>query len=177
MQSGCHDHFYSCCRSQLLKKACLLIFLIGFFGTASAEEHHFLVLNYHDIVGAEGAKPPFNSMDVSVDHLEEHLGWLKKNGYKIVSVQNILDAAAGKDALPDKAVLLTFDDGYQSFYTRVFPLLKKYHYPATVALVGTWMDGNVTADEPGKPLLSLGAGERDGAVRFGRSRLAQLRPA
>ena len=138
------------------KKTCLLIFLLGFFGTAFAKEHHFLVLNYHDIVGAEGAKPPFNSMDVSVDHFEEHLGWLKKNGYKIISVQNILDAAAGKDALPDKSALLTFDDGYQSFYTRVFPLLKKYHYPATVALVGTWMDGNVTAVEQGKPLLSWG---------------------
>jgi len=137
-----------------LNKAFLLFFLIGFFGYASAKEHHFLVLNYHDIVGAEGAKPPFNSMDVSVDHLEEHLGWLKQNGYKIVSVQNILDAAAGKDTLPDKAALLTFDDGYLSFYTRVFPLLKKHHYPATVALVGTWMDGNVTADEPGKPLLN-----------------------
>ncbi len=93
-------------------------------------------------------------MDVGIDHLEEHLVWLKKKGYKIVSVQNVLDAAAGKDALPDKAVLLTFDDGYQSFYTRVFPLLKKYHYPATVALVGTWMDGNVTVDDPGKPLLT-----------------------
>jgi biofilm PGA synthesis lipoprotein PgaB len=137
-----------------LSKAFLLFFLIGFSGTAFAQEHRFLVLNYHDIVGAEGAKPPFNSMDVSIDHLEDHLAWLKNKGYKIVSVQNILDAAAGKDALPDKAVLLTFDDGYQSFYTRVFPLLKKYRYPATVALVGTWMDGNVTADEPGKPLLS-----------------------
>ena len=137
-----------------LKKLSLLIFLIGFFGSASAKEHRFLVLNYHDIVGAEGAKPPFNAMDVSVDHLEEHLGWLKKKGYKIVSVQNVLDAAAGKDALPDKAALLTFDDGYQSFYTRVFPLLKKHRCPATVALVGTWMDGNVIADEPGKPLLS-----------------------
>jgi biofilm PGA synthesis lipoprotein PgaB len=137
-----------------LSKAFLLFFLIGFSGTAFAQEHRFLVLNYHDIVGAEGAKPPFNSMDVSIDHLEEHLAWLKNKGYKVVSVQNILDAAAGKDALPDKAVLLTFDDGYQSFYTRVFPLLKKHRYPATVALVGTWMDGNVTADEPGKPLLS-----------------------
>ena len=48
------------------------------------------------IVGAEGAKPPFNSMDVSVDHFEEHLAWLKKNDYQIISVQNILDAAAGK---------------------------------------------------------------------------------
>ena len=137
-----------------LKKLLLLILLSGLFGTASAKEHHFLVINYHDIVGAEAAKPPFNAMDVSIDHFEEHLDWLKKKGYKIISVQNVLDAAAGKDTLPDNAVLLTFDDGYQSFYTRVFPVLKKYHYPATVALVGTWMDGNVTAEYPGRPLLS-----------------------
>jgi biofilm PGA synthesis lipoprotein PgaB len=136
-----------------LKKLSLLVFLLVFCGAAFAKEHHFLVLNYHDIVGAEGAKPPFNSMDVSVDHLEEHLGWLKKHGYKIVSVQNVLDAAAGKAQLPDKGALLTFDDGYQSFYTRVFPLLKKYHYSATVALVGAWMDGNLTTYESGKPLL------------------------
>lgn len=137
-----------------LNKACLLIFLIGFFGAASAKEHSFLVLNYHDILSAEGAKLSLNKMDVGVEHLEQHLDWLKKKGYKIISVQNVLDAAAGKDALPEKAALLTFDDGYLSFYTRVFPLLKKHHYPATVALVGTWMDGNITADEPGKPLLN-----------------------
>lgn len=135
-------------------KACLLIFLIGFFGTASAKEHQFLVLNYHDVLSAEDARRSLNKMDVGVEHLEQHLDWLKKKGYKIISVQNIFDAAAGKDTLPDKAALLTFDDGYLSFYTRVFPLLKKYRYPATVALVGTWMDGNVTADEPGKPLLN-----------------------
>jgi len=137
-----------------LKQACLLIFLMFFFGAASAKEHHFLVLNYHDIVGEEGAKPPFNSMDVSVDHFEEQLAWLKKTGYQIVSVQNVLDAAAGKTELPNKAALLTFDDGYQSFYTRIFPLLKKHHYPATVALVGAWMDGDLTTYDAGKPLLN-----------------------
>lgn len=118
------------------------------------EEHHFLVLNYHDIVKAGSAKSSLNSMDVSVDHLEEHLVWLKKNGYKIGSVQNVLDAAAGKYSIPDKSVLLTFDDGYQSFYTRVFPLLKKYHYLATVALIGTWIEGIDTPDEAGKQLLT-----------------------
>ena len=137
-----------------LKKACWLIFLMAFLGTVSAKEHHFLVLNYHDIVGAEGAKPPFNSMDVSVDHFEEQLAWLKKTGYQIVSVQNVLDAAAGKAALPDKAALLTFDDGYLSFYTRIFPLLKKHHYPATVSLVGAWMDGNLASYDAGKPLMN-----------------------
>lgn len=137
-----------------LKKLSLLIVLIGFFNSAFAQEQHFLILNYHDILSAEDAKRSVNKMDVGIEHLEQHLDWLKNKGYKIISVQNVLDAASGKLPLPDKSALLTFDDGYQSFYTRVFPLLKKHHYPATLALVGTWMDGNVTASEPGKPLLS-----------------------
>ncbi|MDD5755382.1 MAG: poly-beta-1,6-N-acetyl-D-glucosamine N-deacetylase PgaB, partial [Methylococcales bacterium] len=137
-----------------LKLAVLLSVLLAFSPFVYSKDGHFLVLNYHDIVGAEGAKPPFNSMDVAIDHFEEHLDWLQKEGYKIVSVQNVFDAAAGKEPLPDKAVLLTFDDGYLTFYTRVFPILKKHHYPATVALVGTWMDGHTTADEPGKPLMN-----------------------
>jgi biofilm PGA synthesis lipoprotein PgaB len=132
----------------------LLAVLINFTTVTYADEHHFLVLNYHDIVKAGSLKTTLNSMDVSVDHLEEHLIWLKKNGYKIVSVQNVLDAAAGKNSIPDKSVLLTFDDGYLSFYTRVFPILKKYHYPATVALIGTWIEGIDTPDEAGKQLLN-----------------------
>ncbi len=137
-----------------IKNLFLLAFLMNYAGVTHAEEHHFLVLNYHDIVKVGSAKSSLNSMDVSVDHFEEHLGWLKKNGYKIVSVQNVLDAAAGKNSIPDKSVLLAFDDGYQSFYTRVFPILKKYRYPATVALIGTWIDGIDAPDEAGKQLLT-----------------------
>ena len=138
----------------IINKICCLLALLFVVGLAHAKEQNFLVLNYHDIVGAEGAKPPFNSMDVSVDHLEEQLAWLKKTGHKIVSVQNVLDAAAGKDTLPNKAVMLTFDDGYESFYSRVFPILKKHHYSATVSLVGAWMDGNVGTYDSTKPLLN-----------------------
>ncbi len=137
-----------------IKNLFLLVFLMIYAVWTHAEEHHFLVLNYHDIVKAGSPKSSLNSMDVSVDNLEDHLVWLNKNDYKIVSVQDVIDAAAGKNSIPDKSVLLTFDDGYQSFYTRVFPLLKKYHYPATVALIGSWIDGTDTPDESGKQLLT-----------------------
>lgn len=136
------------------KKLIPLLVFMCIISIAHANEHQFLVLNYHDIVGAEAAKPPFNAMDVSIDHLEDHLLWLKKQGYRIISVQNLFDAAAGKNSIPERAVLLTFDDGYRSFYDKVFPLLKKYHYPATLALVGNWMDGKEIPDEAGKQLLT-----------------------
>ncbi|MGE8199459.1 MAG: poly-beta-1,6-N-acetyl-D-glucosamine N-deacetylase PgaB, partial [Variovorax sp.] len=57
-----------------------------------------------------------------------------------VSLQQIVDARAGGKPLPPKPVLLTFDDGYRSAYTKVFPLLKRYNYPALFALVTSWLE-------------------------------------
>lgn len=124
-------------------------------GKLQAADSTFLAINYHDIIEQEERVPPFDRVAVSQTHFESHFAWLKQQGYHVVSVQQVIDAAEGKSALPDKAVLLTFDDGYQSFYSRVFPLLKKYQYPATVALVGSWMDGKARPDMPGnKQMLS-----------------------
>lgn len=134
-------------------KAFVLSVSLCFTGISYAKNTQFLVLNYHDIVAAEDVEPA-NSMDLNVKRMEEQWQWLKKNGYQVISVQNVLDAAAGKISLPAKSVMLTFDDGYLSFYSRVFPLLKKYHYPATVALVGKWMEGKEAPDEPGKQLMN-----------------------
>ncbi len=65
------------------------------------------------------------------------MAWLQDNGYSAISVQQVLDAHNGGKPLPDKAVLLSFDDGFSSFYTRVYPLLKAYNWPALWAPVGS----------------------------------------
>ncbi|MSR17426.1 MAG: poly-beta-1,6-N-acetyl-D-glucosamine N-deacetylase PgaB [Methylococcaceae bacterium] len=135
-----------------LKLAVLLLLFI-FSTFAHSKDGNFLVLNYHDIIDEEDIVAPFDRMEVNKHFLEDQFVWLKKNGYSVVSVQAVLDAAAGKSTLPEKAVLLTFDDGYLSFYSNVFPLLKKYHYPASVALVGKWMADNA-ANDSGKPIMN-----------------------
>jgi biofilm PGA synthesis lipoprotein PgaB len=66
--------------------------------------------------------------------------WLDANGYVPVSLSEIMAARAGGKPLPPRAVLLTFDDGYASFYTRVLPLLELYQFPATLAPVTSWVD-------------------------------------
>ncbi|WP_252385833.1 polysaccharide deacetylase family protein, partial [Escherichia coli] len=55
---------------------------------------------------------------------------LRENGYQPVSIAQIREAHRGGKPLPEKAVVLTFDDGYQSFYTRVFPILQAFQWPA-----------------------------------------------
>lgn len=113
----------------------------------------FIVLNYHDILEEEERVPPFDRIAVNKDHLNDHFAWLQKNNYHVISVQDVLDAAKDGKPLPSKAVMLTFDDGYLSFYTRALPLLKRYKYPATLAVVGSWLEQQTVAGV--KPLMTV----------------------
>jgi len=112
---------------------------------------HFLAIAWHDV---DDTDPDQQFVAVSTAQLVEQFNWLHANGYQPVSVEQILAAKSGanpgKAPLPDKAVLLTFDDGFRSFYTRVLPLLRAWNWPAVLAPVGVWMD----------------AGEQD-AINFG----------
>lgn len=100
-------------------------------------KNSFLVLGYHDV---EDGVADQRYLSVRTSALSDQMAWLRDNGYNPISVQQILDAHDGKIVLPEKAVLLTFDDGYSSFYTRVWPLLKAYNWPALWAPVGSWVD-------------------------------------
>ena len=110
----------------------------------------FQTLCYHNVV--DTITDP-SIMNITTDQLISHFKWLKENGYTVISIDDIINAKEGKKQLPPLSVLLTFDDGYSSFYTRIYPLLKLYNYPAVYGLVGKWQEtpydksftyGNVT---------------------------------
>lgn len=99
-----------------------------------------IVLGYHDVRDDVRTGVDRDPDALSTDHLIAHFDWLKANGYHVVSLDQVVEASHGGKPLPSDAVLLTFDDGLESFYTRVYPLLRAYDYPAVQALVGSWMD-------------------------------------
>jgi len=101
-------------------------------------EDAVLVLCYHDVV--ESVHGGRDRDAVSVDSMVAHFAWLRESGFHAVSLEQVLRARAGGPALPAHPVLLTFDDGYASFNTRVMPLLRLYRYPAVLAVVGSWLD-------------------------------------
>lgn len=55
----------------------------------------------------------------------EHLDMLQRKGYHVISTERLAQFLAGKATVPPRAVALTFDDGYESFYTYAYPELKK----------------------------------------------------
>lgn len=98
----------------------------------------FLALNYHDIPDDVRSEPDRYSLDAG--KLIREFEWLQEQGYHPVSLTQIVASREQGIPLPPKAVLLTFDDGYTSFYTRVYPLLKLFNYPALLAVVGRWLE-------------------------------------
>ncbi|CAM2169960.1 poly-beta-1,6-N-acetyl-D-glucosamine N-deacetylase and beta-1,6 glycoside hydrolase [Burkholderia cepacia] len=66
--------------------------------------------------------------------------WLQTNNYHTITVKQIEASRHGGKPLPPRAVLLTFDDGYSSHYTKVLPLLERFKYPAVMGIVTAWID-------------------------------------
>ena len=68
--------------------------------------------------------------------LREDLAFLQQNGYTSVTVGDVLAFVRGEKALPERIVMLTFDDGYQSMETYVLPLLREFGMKAVLSVVG-----------------------------------------
>lgn len=105
-----------------------------------AKENTFWALCYHDAQDILLPEPKKSEMLVTAEHLAQHFEWLKRNGYTPVSIEQIIQARQGKITLPEKAILLSFDDGYVNFYETIYPLLKLYQYPAVFAVVSSWLE-------------------------------------
>ena len=120
----------------------IIICMLSLFSAFAFAQDRYGVLAYHSVVdesAAENQKHYF-PQTISAQMLIKHFNWLKENGYNVISWQQVIDAENGKGTLPDNAVLLSFDDGYETMYNVVFPLLKAYNYPAVFAPVTGWLD-------------------------------------
>lgn len=91
--------------------------------------------NYIPIVALHGIEPsPQGRYEISTGAFEFLLSTLKNNGYQTITFMDLLNYLDYGKALPEKPVIITSDDGYQSIYTYAFPILKKYGYKMTVFL-------------------------------------------
>jgi len=114
--------------------------IIGFIGLLllhCAQAAELTALAYHDVVPDPGRDP----YSISRSQFVAQLDYLKLNGYRPVSLDLLEKVKAGKARLPDKAVLLTFDDGLRSYAGFVAPLLKTYGYPSLVSVETGWVEG------------------------------------
>ncbi|HET6410459.1 MAG TPA: polysaccharide deacetylase family protein [Anaeromyxobacter sp.] len=76
------------------------------------------VLMYHRVTREKGLR-----YAIPVDALRRQIAWLKGSGYTLVSLEQVLDSVERGTSLPDRAVLLTFDDGTADALDLLHPLL------------------------------------------------------
>lgn len=123
---------------------CLVFFYIGktLVFSAESEERIFMpAIMYHSV-----HDNPQGEYEVSPQQLENDLQYLRSNGYCSVTAEQLIRFANGLGDLPEKPVLLTFDDGFYNNLSILVPLLEKYDMTAIVSVVGSYVDNNASAD-------------------------------
>ncbi|OAS14753.1 polysaccharide deacetylase family protein [Paenibacillus oryzisoli] len=88
-----------------------------------------IVLTYHHIDEKE------NGITISPKRFKSHMQRLKKEGYNVISMEHFLHFIKSGAQVPQNAVLITFDDGYESFYTQAYPELLRLGFHATKFIV------------------------------------------
>jgi biofilm PGA synthesis lipoprotein PgaB len=125
-------------------------------------DEKFTVLSYHEIADPGEALIP--EYAVTPTMFVRQIDWLRNNGFHFVSIDDILSDRAGKTELPEKAVLITFDDGYASMYQHAWPILKMLKIPSVVAVVGSWEEDKGTVNFDGRKIT------RDKLMTWGQLR-------
>lgn len=77
---------------------------------------------------------------VSPKLLEDDFAFLKERGYAAVFVNEVVDFVEKGGSLPEKPIVITFDDGFYNNCEYVLPLLKKYGFKAVVNIVGSFSE-------------------------------------
>lgn len=87
--------------------------------------------------------------NVPPEDFRDQLDYLREEGYTAISMLDYMKAKKGKAELPPRPVILTFDDGYESNYTTLLPILESYGMKATVYMVTNdiGLPGYLTWDE------------------------------
>ena len=98
------------------------VLVLGYHGVAMEDEHRWNPILY-----------------LSPDIFRRHMEALRRNCCAVLSLEEALDRLVTGD-LPERAVVLTFDDGTCDFYKIVWPILKDFGYPATLYLTTNYVD-------------------------------------
>lgn len=99
------------------------------------------VLMYHHVQTEDAAKADKQvGLTTYTDFFQKQMQYLKDKEYKVASMNDLVNFFDSGTPVPSKSVLLTFDDGYEDFYTDAYPVLQSLGYGATMFLPTGLMD-------------------------------------
>lgn len=114
------------------------------------------VLLYHSI--ADTATRSFQRWAVDPALFDAHMAHLRRNGYHALTVTELTSAITFGLPMPEKAVAITFDDGFADFYEAALPTLQRHGHSATLYVSTAYLDTSARwlkqQGEGGRPMLT-----------------------
>ena len=125
--------FFTYLKTSVMAVTASLFLLLPVGVQAQAAFKGIPVLLYH-YVGAEAPDYPY--LNVATPEFSRQMKELRERGYRSVSLGDLTAYMQGSPVkLPEKPVLITFDDGYEDNYTQAFPVLKQEGFRAAIFMV------------------------------------------
>lgn len=84
----------------------------------------------------------YNNAIITPKRLKAHLTFIKNKGFTTLSISDLSKYLSNNAELPEKSILITFDDGYMDNYYYAFPILKELNMKATIFCITNALDGN-----------------------------------
>lgn len=95
------------------------------------------VIGYHDL--AENL--PETAMRIHPSKFRKQMEAIRQLGIKVITMDEFMAWKKNGTRIPEKSILITFDDGWKSVYTDAFPVLREFGYPYTLFLYKNYVDG------------------------------------
>lgn len=125
----------------LLCASCIILLVIVTIVVYTMNENKIAILGYHGVMPKE-INTSGSKLIVNQEDFEKQLKYLKKHGYKSMTLSEFNCWKNKECKKAHKSVLITFDDGYMDNYLYAFELLKKYDMNAVVFYVGKNINSN-----------------------------------
>jgi len=98
--------------------------------TGMSQTSRIPVIMYHDVIEKRGRGSVY--FDCTREEFEQQIQFLEEKGATPISLEQLHRHLTRGEAVPERAVVLTFDDNYQGFYDIAYPLLKERNWPCAV---------------------------------------------
>ena len=95
------------------------------------------IIMYHNVIDSSDRVSKYV---ITPEMLEGDIAYLRERGYTTVLSKDIADFCEKGTPLPEKPVIITFDDGYYNNYSYAYPILKKYGERAVISVVAQYSD-------------------------------------
>jgi biofilm PGA synthesis lipoprotein PgaB len=125
--------FRRTCNKTVFAAVIVLLLLAVLLISCRAKDSKVVVLEYHGFTPGDDSTE--NDWLIPQASFREQMEYLKSNGYSVISLHHLVDHMISGSPIPNRPVVLTFDDGYLSNYALAYPVLKKLNFPATIFLI------------------------------------------